>query len=680
MQKGVTPMVLARNAREGLARKALPLLVAAVTLALGLPACRSSRSKPELEPFEIRLTPAADAYPDVDAVVLIDRGTLTFLRDPRGGPPIARLRQHRQLKVLREPTSTFSVRLRRPPESAIVDLVARVVAPSGAEQELPRRMDLREVRDGRHRRFEVLSFPMAAAGFVVEYAYDLYLKDARFIEPWVFADAYPVVRSEFAVVVPHGVDVDLRYSVRGAFERRPPERFEHSEGTRYVWAEANLTALFPEPGMPDPWLTAPRAHVFFLRWRDKSGLFDGFASWDDVRRWLDAARPRTDLDADGNLSLDGEQVSPLRETAIRWAGEGDTKTRALRLFATITSVLLDEPVESLQEAAMPEPLTILQEGRANVFAQGDLLATMLTAADIPATRALVARRDHDVLLADVPNPLAAESIAAVVPLGPRQHLVLDPAFRTSGPIPPAPLQGTRMIVLDSDGAVIEHIPASDKNDSGCRIRYDLAITTTGDLEGDMNAHCFGALAAQLLDRLSAPQSGPSEPPGLDAGVVSFLREQGARYPIESVTVATPNTPGAPLVVQAKVQRNAMTRDDNDGMRLEMSAFIGGPEDSVREFRRTARIFGAPSETEIRIELELPLNMSISSIPEAAQEAWPRGAMALEVQAVSPRHLSIRRTLTRTALEVSAADWPVYRDFARRVLHRCRQPILIETTL
>lgn len=645
------------------------LLVAGTALTIAAAGCRSSRSKPTLEPFEIRLTPTADTYPDVDAVVLIDRGALTFLPNPRGGPPVARLRHHRRLKVLRASSGAFAVRLRHPPASAIRDLVARVVTPEGDAQTLPSTVGLTTEFDPRHRRFEVLRFPNAANGCVVEYAYDLYLKDARFIEPWVFSGPYPVVRSEFAVVVPPSIEVELRYSIDGAFAQHPPERFDDPDGTRYFWAENNLSALFPEPDMPEPSLTAPRAHVFFLRWRNKGAHFDGFASWDDVRAWLDPP------------SADIQDRTDLRATtAVRWAGDGDTETRALRLFETITSAIVDDPVESMQTADRPAAERILRDSRANVFARGELLTKMLIDAGIPATRALVARRNHDMLLADVPNPLAVDSLVAVVSVGPKRQLVLDPSFRTAGPVPPGLLQGTRMIVLDREGTRIEPIPASKPEESGCRIRYDLTMTTTGDLEGHMNATCFGALAARLLDRLGPTRTEAATEASLDERVAAFLRAEGAIYPIESVTVSTPNTPGAPLVVHAEIQRNAVTHDDNDGMRIDMSAFMGGPETSLREVRRTPRIFVAPSESEIDVELAVPLSASITATPEAAQERWPMGAMTLEINAVTPHHLSIRRTITQTALEVPAVEWSTYRDFVRRVLHRSSQPVLIETTL
>lgn len=333
-------------------------------------ACSSSTARPEFERFDPAISPVASDFPDVPGVVLLDRGTLMLTADAVTKNPIARLRRLRRVKILRETGAGLAdLVVSYDPGAVVTDLKARVVLPNGKSFDA----DSETIRDGADsagNKAKLLKAPLADPEVIVEYTYDLWISDPRFIPPWVFQSNLPTLRSEYAVVVPQGFSVDLRFSDDGRFIDRPPERFETEEGTRFFWSMANLRAIFSEPGMPTAELLSPRAHVIMLGAKVGPRDYTGFASWDDVGAWFVSRVPNW-------ATLSPEATNEAK----RIAGETSSEEQSLKLLAVVARDLAWEPGPQLPlwQTRTVHPDIALKEKKGNSVSRGLLLVSLLRA-------------------------------------------------------------------------------------------------------------------------------------------------------------------------------------------------------------------------------------------------------------------------------------------------------------
>lgn len=584
--------------------------------------------------------------------MLLDRGELLLTVDTTRLTPIGRLRRYRRIEVLRE-TGLGYARVEVPydPETGIHGLIARAVLPDGTIVEADRdNITDTPYPDGR--RAKAVQVPGVVPGAVVEYTYDLYIDDLRFIAPWVFQSAVPTVRSEYAVIVPHGYTVDLRYSEKGDFVDRPPERFDIEQGTRFSWSVANLPALFAEEGMPSKSLLAPRAHVVFVEGKVKNRSFEGFGSWDQVGEWFLSRMPNY-------RELSPETVAEAK----RVAGDASDEEKALKIMEVLARDLPDQPgvAPPLYRTPLVHPDAVLRSKRANPTTRGLTFVALLNAAGVNAVPALYAYRDEDVLLPDLPTVRALDGVAAVIPRE-RGPLILDPSQRTLSTDVPAPrLQGTRIVQLVGDVAEVIRVPTSEPADSRTVARYDLTLDKRGDLYGEVEARLTGAEAGALREQLH-----DAAPEDYAEIVSSFLSARGAGLAVESVNIADLTALRRPLVLEGTVLARGVVTGEDTEVELRLGRFLGSSLKELREVRRTPVTLSAPSEVEIRATLTMPEDWEHGALPEAATATWAGGEVELSVRTETRRRLGfVRRSVVR-ATQISPSSYSAFRRFFEQV--------------
>lgn len=619
---------------------------------LFLVGCGSSLPTPKFERFDMNAIPEPSDYPDVPAVVLLDRGELMLTVDTKRRTPLGRLRRYRRIEILRETGLEFArVEVPYDPGTGVHGLIVRTVLPDGTIINAdPENITDSPSKDGR--KAKAVQAPEVVVGSVVEYAYDLYIDDLRFIAPWVFQASIPTVRSEYAVIVPHGFAVDLRYSEKGSFENRPPERFDVDEGTRFSWSIANLPALFAEQGMPAPRLLAPRAHVVFKTATVGTQTFEGFGSWDAVGKWFLSRRPNF-------LELDDATVAEAR----RVAGESSDEEKALKIMEVLARDLAEDPgpTPPLYRAELFHPDQVLRMKRANPTTRGLLFVALLNAAGVYAVPGLYAHRDQDVLLPDLPTIRALDGVAAVIPRadGP---LILDPSQRTVSTAVSSPrLQGTRIIKLTDGVAEVLRVPNSQPQDSKSEIRYDLRIDKRGDLFGEMEARLTGAEAGALREQLDGATAEEYA-----AVVSSFLRVRGAGFGVDSVNIADLDALRRPLVLKGTVAFPNLVKGEATELELPVGRFVGTSVQELREVRRAPLTLSAPSESEVRVTVTLPEEWEHTSVPQTSSEAWPGGEVKIETRGETRRRIGFIRTTTVRATQISPKVYGAFRRFHERV--------------
>ncbi|MCK6549889.1 DUF3857 domain-containing protein [Myxococcota bacterium] len=636
-------------ARSVFVRALPPIALAALV------ACSSSTPPPELERFDPMVTPGPDDHPDVPGVVLLDRGVLELTADAVTRNPIAKLRRLKRVKILRPSGAELSrVTIPYDPGSVVGDFVARAWLPNGDVVEAEKK-SLSDTPDVSGRRAKTVKLQASEPGSIIEYTYDIFFSDPRFLPPWVFQSSLPTVRSELAVVAPPGFNLDLRYSRDGEFVDRPPERFETEAGTRFSWSESNLPARFSEPGMPTADLLSPRAHVVMLGARVGKRDYPGFASWDDVGAWFISRAP------------EWQKLSP--ETiaeAKRIAGETSPEEQALKLLAVVARDVAWEsgPRLPLWQTRVVPPEIVLKEQRGNQATRGLLLTSLLRAVGLPAIPALVAYRDRGVLLPDVPTVYELDAVVAVIPRA-QGLLVLDPTQLTvSADVPSARLQGSRIVALREDGAEVMRVPISKPSDSRAVITYDLEIDERGDLSGKLDARLTGDEAGELRGALLGAD------PSTYADLVSaFLKHRGAGLAVESADIADLTELRRPLIVKGLVQQKKAVTGEGTSVMVKVGRFVGSVEGEtrIREVRKAPLRIGAPREAEISATVRLPEGWELGELAPPFAESWAGGQLSIEVRAETPRRAGVLRKSTIQVLEVSPREYSAYRRFRESVM-------------
>lgn len=632
--------------------------LASALLALGLAAgCASGPPDLKFERFDYALTPGTEQYPDVGGVVLLDRGVLTFTVEPEQKIPIARLRRWTRMKVLRpERLPEPDVRVTYDPGTAIGVLIAQITKPDGSFRRFDDIVDL-ELTDGR--RMKRVRMPKLEPGDVVEHAYDLYFKDLRFIPSWAFQAELPTQRSEFVTVAPTGFDVDYRFTENGEVKARAPERFELERETRLSWSLAETPALFAEPQRPDAERLVPRAHVLFVGATVAGQRFEGFRSWDDVRRWFFEER------AGPWSQLDPSQIAE----AERLTQGLPSEEKALKLLEVVAR---DLPWPS----AAPPPLwraPITSAGQTLSRQSGDrttrglLLAALLRAVGVDAIPAFYARRDHALLIPDFPVVRDVEGVGVLIPRAGRP-IFLDPAsLVVSGDVPAPEVQGTRVIGLRDDNAEVVTLVGSEPKDSRASIAFDLKLEPTGRATGKLEARLTGAIAGEVREQLLRV--------GVEryAGIVrEGLRRFGVVIPIDDVTVADLAALRRPLVVRGTVTLGelATLRGDTTAT-FPVSRLLGavGP-DELPPRRRHAMSLGAPTLGELAVTVILPEGWRPETFPPPLEQQFEGGRHKLEIRQETPTRLGFRATLETRAYELAREAYPAFyrlRESAERLL-------------
>lgn len=611
-------------------------------------ACATTLPMPEFERFDMTATPNAAAYPDADAVILLDRAELTLAVDGRTGNPIARLRRLRRTKILRESGLELAQTIvPYVPGTAIHGLSARSVSESGTV----RVADTANIADAPFNgmvRAKTLFSAQVKVGSVVETTYDQYIDDPRFVLPWHFQSDLPTVRSELTVNVPPGFSVDLRFSQDGKFVDKPPERFDTPKGTRYSWSLSNLPALYVEPNMPAKRMQSPRAHIVFLSAKIRGRDFSGFRSWDDVATWFVNRVPNWAEVSEATLN-----------EARRVAGDAPKLEKAVKIMEVLARDLKDEPEAEppLWRAPLFHPDAVLRKKSANPTSRGLLLVSLLRAAGLDAVIGLYTYRDQDNILPDLPTIGALSGVCAVLPR-PEGPVILDPSQPLVDPRVPAPrLQGTRVVALMQDGPQVLRVPRSTPEDSLSEIRFDLRLDPRGDVYGPLKATLTGAEAGALRQALLR-----IEPETYSEIVSQFLRARGVGFDVQSVSIADLTAFRRPLTLSANINVRGFLPPEGTEIAITLAKIVGSNLPQPPEVRRAPLILGPPSRVELQATLTLPEEFETGPLPAPTTVQWKGGQVELTVRSETRRRIGFARTQVHNGMDAGLRTYRAYRRY------------------
>ena len=155
--------------------------------------------------------------------------------------------------------------------STITRTVARSVTADGHTSNMsnsaisgePRPGLFQQAPDIRNMNFHI---PDAEVGGLLEYRYERVYTDPLLVDPWIFGDAMPVVRSEFTLVTLPEAELDYAYGVatKSSTCRPRPARAATARTNSLSWS-ATYRPLSPSPSCHtwpmwcpgSPWWCAP---------------------------------------------------------------------------------------------------------------------------------------------------------------------------------------------------------------------------------------------------------------------------------------------------------------------------------------------------------------------------------------------------------------------------------------
>ncbi|MEF8850690.1 MAG: DUF3857 domain-containing transglutaminase family protein [Candidatus Bipolaricaulota bacterium] len=200
--------------------------------------------------------PTRDEYPDSDAVIMLDKGTVEV-----GSKAGKTLTVTRQIKVFnkegRQKFGEVEIPYLAPSGKPKLNWV-RTITPEGKVIK-PDKDDMRDITPARLQQYpmysdlkkKVISMPGLTNGAVIEFSYTLkpeqFFLKGDFRSGWNFRYyKQPVMRSHFEVSFPS--EMDVRWTDFDA--DLPPTVEEENAQKTFIWEREDLPKIIEEPGMP----------------------------------------------------------------------------------------------------------------------------------------------------------------------------------------------------------------------------------------------------------------------------------------------------------------------------------------------------------------------------------------------------------------------------------------------
>ena len=487
--------------------RTLQLSLALVVVVVTAGACTAHR--PDRENFYVGERVNQGDFPDVPAVVLVDRTEITFTYAPKLKKPYAQALHTIRTQVFTEAGLEYAkYRLPYDDRSKILWIRARIARPDGSEVKLDDNIsvNLPRYQDGspparlyNDDGFKVAKVRGAKPGDVIELQYLRVYRDPRWIEPVRVGGPLPVKRGEVIVDYPRAFDVDYRVTRLGNVERSKPQKLPvrvygpegkgaGAPGVRLSFVFESEPAIYPEELRPREDALATQVHVQLRGYTLRSQRIAGFSTWNDVASWYRGLTKGTDR-ADGFLEKTLEQVGGKRGTKAQ---------KIARAQRFLQDRVADVPT-FLNLAALPShgPERVLRAGTADSKDQASLGLATLRLMGLDAFPVLVSRLGSFAVVPDLPSPAPFNHVILAVPAG-GSYKFIDPATPAlpTGRLPGA-LQGQRALLVKPDGAELIDLPVDDPSRNSRRYEYKLRLDEAGVASGALKIELRGLDAGKV---------------------------------------------------------------------------------------------------------------------------------------------------------------------------------------
>ena len=398
-------------------------------------------------------------------------------------------------------------------------------------------------------------------GAILDYWYELRWDSWWYLDPWLFQESIPTLRSEIVYHLPEylGFQGWQRDPTRVGIER---EIVKTGRGRDVkVWVE-NAGPVLDEPySFPDIDLTArfilvPTAYAgdpLLHSWRFTCDFVQ-----DQI--YNDALR------GDGAVRRKAKELTRELPDAVAKANE-------------VYRFVRDE-IETLHWPGVllgPDRNTgvVLEEGRGDYAEKALVLRSMLQALKIRTELVWVADRAEGIIDTELPTFTWFDSMMLRVEL-PSETVYLDPSSRNLpfGHIDPG-YEGTQALLFDPKKPEVVTLPVSAANDNERSAQIDLQVDAEGRLHGSGNLVLTGHRALWSSRRREAGEA-------LDEDWLDWLEDKYPGFEISDVTAEESISDGEARITWSMAQREEEVLGDEASLTL------------ARPFGPATQPFGLPA--------------------------------------------------------------------------------------
>ena len=428
--------------------------------------------------------PGEQEYPDAGAVILLDEAHAEISR--LENLAFSTMHRHRIVKILNESGyhhANFVIPF--DDDTEVLNLEARTIRPNGDIVPLNKSRvfetslypDYVFYSDARGKRF---TMPAVEPGCVLEFRWQLQVRNFTFWTRWPFQQTDPVLISRFAIRCPRSWDIDWKSYV---LDIQP--KIISSEGSfvEYQWEVRDLEPLRAEVGRPAGMREIPSLMFAPVHMRH----------WDDVARWY--------------LSLAGDRMKPDRfitqivDSLIRDAANDREKLQRIYEFVRdrVRYLAIEIGIGGYQPHPAPEILANLYGDCKDMTT---LIAAMAEAAGIDADPVLISTWQNGEMDTSVVSPAHFNHAIAMAVL-PDSEIWMDATDKICafGQLPWYDQNRLVVVVNDSGKAVIRRTPVTGKDGNQSRRKWSVSLEDTARVRGMLEMDFTGTPARNLRQLL-----------------------------------------------------------------------------------------------------------------------------------------------------------------------------------
>jgi transglutaminase-like putative cysteine protease len=507
--------------------------------------------------FEREPPPPSSAYPDAQAVVLLDETRIDLHPGPKG-EPVADVTDHKRV-LLRRPGAEALAEIRVHYWKAFSEVRAlhvRTTDPDGKVRTfgLDRAIDTMAQSNAyflyNDERVRVIHAAPTLPGTTIEWTATVRYHEPRLFQfTQLFGDRFPVGAARLVVTAPRAWEVQHLARRMGEDLAWDPRVEDRGGRTLRIWEARDLAPLTPEELGPALAFRAPLLRVRLAAWAGGTSGGDGGG-----RQRVTAPEDARGLSVWLNdLVSSASQPTPeIAATAARVLADVPNvpRVRAQRLYSWVRDHITYCYINVGYGAWRPHRATeVLGHQYGDCKDKANLLKSLLAASQIPSRLAAIHNHqgvperftlptvtgnfNHMILLVDLPGgPVAADPTSRTTPFG--QLPVSD--------------QDADLLPISPEGSSIVRAPSSGEADNAEDLELELELLPEGPAEGSFQLSSTGDFADRR--RLHLLEAGVGERPRL---VQKWVAPRAEELSLGQVEALDPPEIPTPLRVAGRLR-------------------------------------------------------------------------------------------------------------------------------
>lgn len=647
------------------------ILTLAITLLSATSAFAGEPAPPWLQQAAAMNLPTYDK--SVDAVVLVDDGTVTVSEDGRV------IKTHTYaIRILRREGRAYAYsRVGYMPETGKVkEMNAWLISSNGSVKKYGKddTVDLAASPNDVYNEYRLRTIVArndADAGMVFGYTHVTEDRSIFSQDDWHFQRSLPVINSRYTLVLPKAW-------------RAESVTFNHSKidpvvnGSSYTWQLSNLPAVPDEPLGPSlSNMVARLAVSYFPPTPSSAPGIKTFSNWAEVAAWME--------------ELENTQVNlsePMKAKALELTANAKTefeKIQAIGRYVQRVQYISIQTGLGRGGGYKPRLATeVFEKAYGDCKDKANLMRAMLKVVGIDAIPVSIYSGDPDYVKPEWPSPQQFNHCIIAVKVGPQtqsptiiEHarlgrlLIFDPTAETT-PVGDLPtyLQGSLALIDSKDADALTRMPVTPADMNQLFRTAEVQLGADGSMSGEIEERAAGQIAATF--RTQFRQLSRSDYSTMVEGWVN------AGVPGSKVSKVEPadDANDGKFALNVAFAAPSYAQLMQDRLLVFRPAIVSRRESlSLTDVKRTSPVVlraNAYSET---VRVKLPTDFAVDELPDAVKLDTPFGSYTTSYD-VKEGHLVFKRTLVQPGIQVPVEQYANVRRFFEQIRAAEQAPVVL----